>query len=194
MNSHLLLASLALQADSLPLSHQVSLSSCRRTQIHVSDGSVYPLERARPLLCTIPCVLNFVHLFCDPMDCSLPDSSVHGILQARTLEWVAISSSRGSSRPRGRTHISCSFCLGRQVLYHQHHLGSPGLHLIAALLFLTLISHASKVTLKILQARLQQYVNSELPDVQAGFRKGRGTRDHTRDDLEVVNEKGVISY
>ena len=40
-----------------------------------------------------------------------------------------------------------------------------------------LISHASKVMLKILQARLQQYVNQELPDVQAGFRKGRGTRD-----------------
>ena len=40
-----------------------------------------------------------------------------------------------------------------------------------------LISHASKVMLKILQARLQQYVNRELPNVQAGFRKGRGTRD-----------------
>ena len=42
---------------------------------------------------------------------------------------------------------------------------------------ITLISHASKMMLKILQARLQQYVNCELPDVQAGFRKGRGTRD-----------------
>ena len=42
-----------------------------------------------------------------------------------------------------------------------------------------LISHAGKVMLKILQARLQQYVNRELPDVQAGFRKGRGTRDQT---------------
>ncbi|WP_416359413.1 reverse transcriptase domain-containing protein, partial [Acinetobacter baumannii] len=42
---------------------------------------------------------------------------------------------------------------------------------------LALISHASKVMLKILQARLQQFVNRELPDVQAGFRKGRGTRD-----------------
>ena len=42
---------------------------------------------------------------------------------------------------------------------------------------ITLISHTSKVMLKILQARLQQYVNRELPDVQAGFRKGRGTRD-----------------
>ena len=40
---------------------------------------------------------------------------------------------------------------------------------------IALISHASKVMLKILQARLQQYVNRELPDVQAGFRKGRGT-------------------
>ena len=42
---------------------------------------------------------------------------------------------------------------------------------------IALISHASKAMLKILQARLQQYVNRELPDVQAGFRKGRGTRD-----------------
>ena len=42
---------------------------------------------------------------------------------------------------------------------------------------IALIPHASKVMLKILQARLQQYVNCELPDVQAGFRKGRGTRD-----------------
>ena len=44
-------------------------------------------------------------------------------------------------------------------------------------LTIALISHASKVVLKILQARLQQYVNCELPDVQAGFSKGRGTRD-----------------
>ena len=42
---------------------------------------------------------------------------------------------------------------------------------------IVLISHVSKVMLKIIQARLQQYVNHELPDVQAGFRKGRGTRD-----------------
>ena len=42
---------------------------------------------------------------------------------------------------------------------------------------IALISHTSKVTFKILQAMLQQYMNGELPDVQAGFRKGRGTRD-----------------
>ena len=44
---------------------------------------------------------------CDPMDCSLPGSSVHGSLQARILEWVAISSSRGSSWPRDWTQVSC---------------------------------------------------------------------------------------
>ena len=43
---------------------------------------------------------------CDPMDCSLPGSSVHGIFQAKILEWVAISLSRGSSRPRDRTQVS----------------------------------------------------------------------------------------
>ena len=44
---------------------------------------------------------------CDPTDCSLPGSSVHGILQARTLEWVAITFSRGSSQPRDQTQASC---------------------------------------------------------------------------------------
>ena len=44
---------------------------------------------------------------CDPMDCSLPDSSVHGIFQTRILEWVAISFSRGSSQPRDWTWVSC---------------------------------------------------------------------------------------
>ena len=44
---------------------------------------------------------------CNHMDCSLPGSSIHGILQARTLEWVAISFSRGSSQPRDRTQVSC---------------------------------------------------------------------------------------
>ena len=50
---------------------------------------------------------------CDPMDHSLPGSSVHGIPQARILEWVAISSSRGSSWPRDRTQVSCGLCFGR---------------------------------------------------------------------------------
>ena len=51
-----------------------------------------------------------------------------------------------------------------------------------------LISHASKVMFKILQARLQQYVNHELPDVQAGFRKGRGTRDQIANICWIVEK------
>ena len=55
---------------------------------------------------------------CDPLDCSPPGSSVHGILQARILEWVVTSSSRGSSQPRDQTHVSCVACIGRWMLYH----------------------------------------------------------------------------
>ena len=51
---------------------------------------------------------------------------------------------------------------------------------------IALISHSSKVTLKILQVKLQQYANHELPDVQAGFRKGRGTRD------QIANIRWII--
>ena len=57
---------------------------------------------------------------------------------------------------------------------------------------IALILHASKVMLKILQARLQQYLNCELPDVQAGFRKGRGTRDQIANiDLLVIQQRVV---
>ena len=52
-------------------------------------------------------LLSHVQLFATPMNYSPPGSSVHEIFQTRTLEWVAISSSRGSSRPRDRTHVSC---------------------------------------------------------------------------------------
>ena len=52
-----------------------------------------------------------------------------------------------------------------------------------------LISHASKAMLKILQARLQQYVNCELPDVQAGFRKGRGTRDQIANISWIIEKQ-----
>ena len=54
-------------------------------------------------------------ILCDPMDCSPPDSSVHRISQARILQWLAISFSRGSSRSRDWTHV---FCIGRHILYH----------------------------------------------------------------------------
>ena len=58
---------------------------------------------------------SHVQLLCDPMDCSLTGSSVHRISSARILEWIAISSSRGSSQLRDWTFVSC---IGRRVLYH----------------------------------------------------------------------------
>ena len=57
------------------------------------------------------------------MDCSLPGSSIHGIFQARILEWVAVSFSRGSPQPKNQTWVSCT--AGR--LYHLSHQGSPEL-------------------------------------------------------------------
>ena len=54
----------------------------------------------------------------DPMDCRPPGSSVHGISLARILEWGAISSSWGSSWPRGQAQVSCVTSIGRQILYH----------------------------------------------------------------------------
>ena len=67
-------------------------------------------------LCSV-CVLS-CPTPCDPVELGLPGSSVPGILQARTLEWVATPSPRGSSRPRDRTHSSCVSCIGRRILYH----------------------------------------------------------------------------
>ena len=55
---------------------------------------------------------------CNSMGCIPLGSSVQGIFQARILEWVAISSSMGSSQPKDRTHVSCISCIGRRILYH----------------------------------------------------------------------------
>ena len=76
-------------------------------------------------VCVCVCVCMCTHLvdqscstLCDPVNCSLPGFSVCGILQARILEWVAVSSSRGSSRPRDQTLVSYVSCTGRQIIYH----------------------------------------------------------------------------
>ena len=63
---------------------------------------------------------------CDPINCSQPSSPVHGVLQAGILEWAAMPSSRGPSRPRDQTSPSCFSCIGRQVvLYHSCHVQGP---------------------------------------------------------------------
>ena len=69
-------------------------------------------------------VCTACQIICDPMDCSPPGFSVHRILQAAILEWVAIFYSR-SSRPRDCTHVSCVSYTGRRILYRLGHLASP---------------------------------------------------------------------
>ena len=64
---------------------------------------------------------------CDAMDFSLAGFSVHGIIPAKVLKWVAISSSRGSSWSRDQTCVSC---IGRNILYHLSHLGNPMKHTV----------------------------------------------------------------
>ena len=64
---------------------------------------------------TLAKLLQLYPTLCDPLDCSSPGSCVHGILQTRILEWVAMPSSKGSSQPRDWTQVSC---IGRRVLYH----------------------------------------------------------------------------
>ena len=73
-----------------------------------------PLPKAPVMMKVTHVYVLFAQLcltHCDPMDCSLPGSSVHGIFQPRILEWVVISFSRASSQPRDQTHISCVSCI-----------------------------------------------------------------------------------
>ena len=67
------------------------------------------------------CILSCVWL-CDPKDSGPPCSSVHGVFQARILQWLAISCSKGSFQPRDRTCVSCRSLIGRWILYP---LGNP---------------------------------------------------------------------
>ena len=76
-------------------------------------------------MCVFLLVTQSYVTLCDPMDCILPGSSVHEILQARILEWVVIPFSRGSSWPRDRTCISC---IGRWILLPLSHRGSPKIY------------------------------------------------------------------
>ena len=74
-------------------------------------------------------------ILCHPVDCSPPGSSVHGILQARILEWFALSASIGSCCPRDQTQASC---IGIQILYCLSHQGSP--------IFLQVITNVSEAS------------------------------------------------
>ena len=83
-----------------------------------------PLGQSKPFgmwivgLCVRAKSLQLCPTLCNPMDCSPPGSSVHGILQARILEWVAMPSSRGYSQPRDQTRVSCISYTGMWIPYH----------------------------------------------------------------------------
>ena len=77
-------------------------------------------------VCVCVCARSQSYLtLCNRMDYSPPSSSVHGIFQARILQYIASSFFRGSSRPRDQTHLSCAFCVGRWVLCQLRQLGKP---------------------------------------------------------------------
>ena len=77
------------------------------------------------LLCLCSLSIRLCPTLCDPMDCSLPCSSVHGILQAIILECIAMPSCRGSSQPRDRTWVSCVFCIAGGFLLLLSHQRRP---------------------------------------------------------------------
>ena len=76
------------------------------------------VDQSDSVKCMCTKLLHLHLILSDPMDCRPSGSSVHGILQARILEWAAMPSSRGSSRPRDWTWVSYTSCIGRQVLNH----------------------------------------------------------------------------
>ena len=94
--------------------HQLSYQG---SPVHIVRPEILPLSSIPPFLshCTYSEVAQSCLTLCNPVDCSLPCSSVHGIFQARVLEWVAISFFRGSSQPRDGTCVSCT---GSWSLYH----------------------------------------------------------------------------
>ena len=81
---------------------------------YVTTKSVRPnhVNHTQLRVCVCVCA-QLCTTLCDSMDCSPPGSSVHGILQAKIREWVAMPSSRGSPQPRDRPHVSYVSCIGR---------------------------------------------------------------------------------
>ena len=138
-------------------------------------------------------MLSHVQL-CDPIDCSLPGTSIHGIFQARVLEWVALSFSRGSSQPRGGTQVSTWWGEGRLICSlcqfpwckcsHCGHLKLCCAESLSRVrLFVTpwTVAHQAPLSMGILQARILEWIampssrgSSKLRDqTQASHVEGR---------------------
>ena len=98
--------------------HPTSDAKCRSRLSPVLLTQWLQIRARHVPLLTCVLVVQLCLTLRDPVDCSPPESFVHGISQPRMLEWVVISSSRGSSQPRDGTLVSCVSCIGRQVPYH----------------------------------------------------------------------------
>ena len=84
---------------------------------HPAQWQPFWFVHCASFLCMCVCAQSCLTL-CDSMDCNPPGSSIHGVLQVRILEWVAIPISRGSSWPRDPTCVSCISCIDGWILYH----------------------------------------------------------------------------
>ena len=116
---------------------------------------------------------------CDPVDYSLPGSSVHGILQARILKWVAISFSRGSSLPRDQSSVSY---IGGWILYRLSHLGSP---YSAVYAFIHLFSTHTEAQL----CALVQYAVVKKTGMVMDFNQNHPTNVYLQTVIKAVKEK-----
>ena len=99
----------------LPGATCVALASDFTSRASVSSLEAFkcwclPTIAAEFAACVCAKSLQLCPTLCNPMHCNPQDSSIHGILQARLLEWVAMSSSRGTSQPRDRTQVFCGSC------------------------------------------------------------------------------------
>ena len=109
----------------IKLAFSLSIMNCCIIKLKCFEQAFYLFGKKALYPAAIAKLIQSCLTPCDPMDCSPPVSSVHGILQARILERVAMPSFKGSSQPKDHTCVSYVSCIGRQVLYHWCHLGSP---------------------------------------------------------------------
>ena len=109
------------EENNLPCAFPSSFSASESSRSKLVEGGFIEKERkihftginVTSVIYVLQCSVLSGLTLCDPMNCNSPGSSVNGILQATILEWVVISSSRGSSQPRDRTRISWVSCIGR---------------------------------------------------------------------------------
>ena len=118
---------------------EYAFSAKERWAEDMRGGSVPGRPHRVLCVCVCVCLCARTHAqscptLCDPMDCSLPGSFVQGIFQVRIPEGVAISCSRGSSKPRDRTQVSCVSCFGKWILYHCATIGFCSVTIIHACL------------------------------------------------------------